>query len=91
MNNKKKQVHFTFPTTIINELEQFVDYRKRSEFVALATKKELEKLKLLKAIENSGGAWTDIEHPELKDEEHIASFVRNLRRESEERVYYNIK
>lgn len=87
--NKKIHVHFTFPAKVIKELEQFVDYRKRSEFVALATKKELEKLKLLKAIETSGGAWTDVAHPELKDEKHISDFVRNLRRESEERLKDN--
>ena len=44
---------------------------------------------ILNAIATSEGAWTDTAHPELRDEDHITSFVRNLRRKSEERLKEN--
>jgi metal-responsive CopG/Arc/MetJ family transcriptional regulator len=87
ITDKKTHVHFTFPISIMKELENLVEHRKRSEFVSMATKKELEKLKLLKIMEMANGSWSDEDYKEeLKDEKSIIDFVDNIRKESDERL-----
>lgn len=63
---------------ILDELRKSVSKRQQSKVVADALRKELKRLKLEKALQESFGAWKDKDHPELKA--GTESFVRKLRK-----------
>jgi hypothetical protein len=58
--------------------------RGRSKFVVEATRKELKRIRLQKALEKAAGTWKDEDHPEIK-EKGTYRWVRDLREEAEER------
>ncbi len=58
--------------------------RKRSKFVAKATRKELRRIQFLQAIQEAAGAWKDEDHPELV-EKGTYQWVRELREKEHKR------
>jgi len=83
---KKVHVHFTFSCELKEELEKCIEERKRSQFVSMAIEKELQRLKMQKAIDKGFGAWTEESHPELSNRASVYNYVRELRRESDNRL-----
>jgi len=75
-----KQANFLLPEDLIEELRKNVSKREQSKFVAKALKNEIKRLKLRIALTNCYGAWSDRDHPELK--EGSEAFVRGLRKSS---------
>ncbi len=80
MKGAARQANFSLPEALIEELRQAVPKREQSKVVAEALRRELKRMRLLKAIETSFGAWREEDHPELK--EGVDSFVRELRESS---------
>lgn len=80
----RDKAHFVFPSDLLDEIDQLVGKRKRSQFVVEAVRKEIKRLKLLKAIEEATGAWKDEDHPELTAKDTYG-WVRELRKEDEGR------
>ena len=80
MGAPAKQANFIIPEDILDDLRKNVARRQQSRFVAEALKKELKRLRLETAMEESFGAWKDEDHPELKEE--AAKFVRKTRKSS---------
>lgn len=78
MSTATKQANFLLPEDILEELRKNVSSRQQSKVVAEALRKELKRLKLAKALQESFGAWKDKGHPELKA--GTESFVRRLRK-----------
>lgn len=78
-----RRTHIIIPEPIVNEIDQLVGKRGRSEFLAQAAERELRRLRQIRALENVAGAWKDRNHPEL--EAGAAQWVRKLRRESDQR------
>lgn len=81
-----RQANFVIPEDILEDLRKHVARRQQSRFVAEALRKELKKLRLESALENSFGAWGDNDHPDLA--EGTEEFVRKIRKStrlSEER------
>ena len=80
----KSKAHLLFPEDLLQAIDKLVGKRGRSKFVAEATRKELQRMQLQKALEKAAGAWKDEDHPELK-EKGTYQWVRDLREEAEKR------
>ncbi len=78
-----KRTHIVIPEHLANQIDTVVGKRGRSMFLVQAAEKELMRLRQLKALENTAGAWKDEDHPELK--EGAAKWVEKMRREDEKR------
>ena len=77
------RAHITLPEDVIAELDQLVEKRHRSRFIAEAIRKELLLTRQKEALRLAAGSWKDKDHPELRG--GAAAWVRKLRRESEAR------
>lgn len=86
MSSKIQRINISFPKQVADELSRLVPSGKRSRVISDATKKELQKMKILKALKKSAGAWTDANHPDLKTIEDICTWVDNLRQFDERRL-----
>ncbi len=80
MGATSKQANFVIPEDILDDLKKHVARRQQSRFVAEALRKELKRLRLETALEETFGAWKDKDHPELKD--GADKFVRKTRKSS---------
>jgi len=78
MNTAFKQANFQLPEELLNELRATVGKREQSRFVSGALRKELQRVRQLKAIDETFGCWRDGEHPELAN--GIDKFVRSGRK-----------
>ena len=79
-----KRTHVVVPEDLLKEIDKLLGKRKRSWFIAEAAKKEIRRLKFLKALKETAGAWKDEDHPELK--RGVDSWVRSLRDQDEKRL-----
>jgi hypothetical protein len=80
MKTATRQANFLLPVDVLDEFRKTVARREQSMFVADALRKELKRLKLESALEDSFGAWLGADHPELK--KGSDAYVRNIRRSS---------
>jgi hypothetical protein len=78
MKGTTKQANFLLPEDLLEELRDAVPKREQSKVVAEALRHELKRLRLLKAIETSFGAWRDEDHPDLKG--GAEAYVRQVRK-----------
>ncbi|MCX7855046.1 MAG: hypothetical protein N2556_03565 [Anaerolineae bacterium] len=60
-----ERLNICSPRNIARDLRRYVPARQRARFVAQAVARELNRLKLLAAIDASAGAWRDEDHPDL--------------------------
>jgi hypothetical protein len=76
-----RRINVTFPVSLLEELRRYVPRRKRSEFIAEATEKELKRVRLLKVLEDlrRERAWSDEDHHDLMTVEDVNRYVRRLR------------
>jgi uncharacterized protein (DUF2342 family) len=86
MASKIQRINISFPKKVADELASFVPPGKRSHLIVEATRKELKKVKMLRVLEDTAGAWTDANHPDLKTIEDIRAWVDNLRKSDESRI-----
>lgn len=61
------RINVLLPAAVARDLREFVPPRKRARFVAEAVERELRRLRLQIALEESAGAWRDEDHPDLAD------------------------
>jgi hypothetical protein len=80
----KSKAHLVFPDELLQAIDKLVGKRGRSKFVVEATRKELKRIQLQKALEKAAGAWKDEDHPEIK-QKGTYQWVKDLREEAEER------
>ena len=78
MNTALKQANFQLPEELLNELRATVGKREQSRFVSGALRRELQRVRQLKAIDETFGCWCDGEHPELA--KGVDRFVRSTRK-----------
>jgi hypothetical protein len=74
-----KRINVTFPAPLLEELRRCIPRRERNRFIVEATEKELSRIKLLKALRESAGTWSDEDHPDLITVEDVDRYVRRLR------------
>jgi hypothetical protein len=65
MGAATKQANFLLPEDLLEELKRTVSPRRQSRFVTEALRKELMRVRLAKAFEESFGAWKEKDHPDL--------------------------
>ncbi len=81
----RAKAHIVMPEEVLREIDRFVGKRKRSQFVAAAARKELQRLRLERALAEAAGAWKDEDHPELA-KVGTERWVRDLRTLDESRT-----
>ena len=82
----KAKAHLVLPREILEEVDQIAGKRKRSLFIAAATREKLEKERFLKTLEETKGSWSDKNHPELRTIKDVEHYVREKRRSYRQRL-----
>ena len=82
----KIKAHLVLPRDILEEVDQIAGKRKRSLFIAEATREKLQKERFLKTLDETQGAWSDKNHPDLKTARDIEQFVRDKRQSYRKRL-----
>jgi hypothetical protein len=82
MKNANKDVEkmtVVFPTSVVQNLRQRIPPRRRSAFVVEAVTEKLALEEQLAAIEESAGAWSQENHPELATDQAVDRWLAELR------------
>lgn len=82
----KMKAHLVLPREILEEVDKIAGKRRRSLFIAEATQEKLERDQFLKTLEETKGAWTGKNHPELRTPKDVERFVEEKRRSYRKRV-----
>ncbi len=80
MKTLTKQANFLLPKDLLEDLKNSVPRMEQSKVVAEALKKELKRIKLKTALEESFGIWKSGDHPELA--EGTDKYIRRTRKSS---------
>ncbi len=86
MSSKIQRINISFPKKLVEELSSLVPPGKRSHLVVEATQKELQKIRRLRVLEKTAGAWKDSKHPDLKTIRDVCDWVNRLRQSDEKRL-----
>lgn len=82
----KVKAHLVFPREILAEVDKITGKRRRSLFIAEATREKLERERFLKTLEETKGAWSDKNHPELETIRDVERYVREKRQSYRQRL-----
>lgn len=85
-NLMKMKAHLVIPREILEEVDKIAGKRRRSLFIAEATQEKLERERFLKTLEETKGAWTDKNHPELKTSRDVERYVKEKRQSYRKRL-----
>lgn len=85
LKTEKVKTHVMFPAELLQAIDKTVGSRKRSKFIVEATKEKLEELKFRQALEASAGCWKDKNHPCLRTQEDIRTYLKKAREITEKR------
>ena len=73
-----KRIHVVIPEGLAREIDRFVGARGRSQFLSRAAEREIQRLRMLQALERAAGSWNPADHPELRH--GAARWVAKLRK-----------
>ena len=82
----KTKAHLVIPHDILEEVDQIAGKRKRSLFIAEATREKLQRERFLKTLDETQGAWSDKNHPDLKTVRDMEKFIRDKRKSYQKRL-----
>ena len=82
----KTKAHLVIPQDILEEVDQIAGKRKRSLFIAEATREKLERERFLKILDETQGAWSDKNHPDLKTTRDMEQFISDKRQSYRKRL-----
>lgn len=74
-----QKITVTLSRELIKRLDGRVPSRQRSQFIADAIESRLAIEEQLVALEETAGAWSDDNHPDMKSGEDIDRWLRDLR------------
>ncbi len=74
----QQKVTVTLPKPLLERLNDVVPKRKRSLFIAEAIEEHLELIEQNVALEEAIGAWSDVNHPDMRTEEDINQLAERL-------------
>ena len=80
------RMHVILPEDLVKAVDALAGKGKRSRFVEDAVREKLRVEGLLSALKNSAGALSGEDYPHWDTPEQVASWVRELRRESDQRL-----
>jgi hypothetical protein len=75
----KERLNLYLPKDLVEDLRRLVPNRERTQFVIDALTKELQHIRLKAAMEQSYGAWSDEDHPELATFDDINRWIEENR------------
>jgi metal-responsive CopG/Arc/MetJ family transcriptional regulator len=82
----KMKAHLVLPREMLEEVDQIAGKRRRSLFIAEATREKIERERFLKALEETRGAWNDRSHPELRTAKDMERYVGEKRQSYRKRL-----
>jgi metal-responsive CopG/Arc/MetJ family transcriptional regulator len=82
----KVRTHVVLPDELVRAIDTLVGRGKRSQFIEEATREKLRGEVLLSALEETAAVLLTEEHPEWATRDHVASWVRESRQQSDERL-----
>jgi metal-responsive CopG/Arc/MetJ family transcriptional regulator len=82
----KTKAHLVIPHDLLEEVDQIAGKRKRSSFIAEATREKLERVRFLKILDETQGAWSDKNHPDLKTVRDMEQFISDKRKSYRKRL-----
>jgi len=80
------RMHVVLPEDLVRAVDALAGKGKRSRFIEEAVREKLRKERLLSALKDSAGTLSGEDHPHWETPEKVASWVRELRRESDQRL-----
>jgi Arc/MetJ-type ribon-helix-helix transcriptional regulator len=81
------RIHIVLPESVIEEIDELVGPRKRSEFIAEAIEQRLERERFQRALDAASGSLNSEDYPEWSTPEKTYEWVRKLRDLDNERLY----
>jgi metal-responsive CopG/Arc/MetJ family transcriptional regulator len=75
-----RKAHLAIPEDLIAEVDRVAGKRRRSLFIVEATREKLAKERFMKVLEETSGAWSDKNHPELTTAKSMEQYIREKRR-----------
>lgn len=82
----KSKAHLVIPHDLLEEVDQVAGKRRRSSFIAEATREKLERERFLKTLDETRGAWSDKNHPDLKTTRDMEQFIQDKRKSYSKRL-----
>jgi hypothetical protein len=73
------KITVTLPRALLVRLDEYVPSRRRSRFIAQAIESRLALAEQLTALDETAGAWTDDNHPDMKTEADIDRWIDDIR------------
>jgi hypothetical protein len=74
-----RRIIVAFPESLLGDIDRFVPARKRNEVIVAATEDLVRKMRLLVVLDETAGAWTDENHPDLSTSEDVELWLRDVR------------
>jgi hypothetical protein len=74
-----QKITVTIPVDVIAAMDKFIPVRQRSNFIVEAIKEQLDLVEQLSVLEETAGAWSDENHPEMRTPDDIDRWVTELR------------
>jgi len=75
-----KKISVSVPLSLLSRLDHLIPSRQRSHFIVEAIKEQLAIFEQLVAIEESAGAWSDENHPDMQTDDDIDQWLHELRK-----------
>ena len=80
------RMHVVLPEELVKAVDAMAGKGKRSRFIEDAVRDKLNKERLLAALKDSAGTLSGEDYPHWDTPEQVSSWVRELRRESDQRL-----
>ena len=74
-----QKITVTVPVEVLAMMDNFVPARQRSSFIVEAIRQYLDLAEDLAVFEETAGAWSEADHPDLRTPEDIDRWVSQLR------------
>jgi len=80
------KAHLALPREILEEVDRIAGKRRRSLFIAEATREKIEKERFLRILDETHGAWGDENHPELRSPKDMERYLGRTRQSYRKRL-----
>lgn len=74
-----KEINLNVPIKLLEELQLYLPNWQEEQFLLDLLERELRRVRLQQAWEQSAGVWSDEDHPDLKTAEDIEAYIRQIR------------
>jgi hypothetical protein len=78
-NESQRKITVVLPAGLLERLNARVPARQRSRFILTAIEEHLATEELLAALDETAGAWSDENHPEMRGPAEIDRWLADLR------------